>query len=248
MARKPIIAVIGGNKASPEILKAAEHIGRAVVRADAVLLTGSQPIKGQDVKQAAMLGAVSSTMPAPGHVRFIGVLPKRELPQYDLEPTTQRLIQTKSSSGRRNPINGMTADAAIVFPGGSGTLAELAFAIVAGRPRLFIGAVAALCAALPQQRFRELLEEGFGFLADRSIVDRQQITTELQALERKVDACLSAAEDKTCIAAVDAAMARSVVEAAIALIPANVLDLESGYPGLSFDDKTKFESWLSCMP
>jgi hypothetical protein len=92
MARKPIIG-----------LKAAEHVGRAVVRAAAVLLTSIQPIQGPDVKRASMLGAVSPGALRPGHVRLIGVLPEGELPKYVLEPRTQRLINTRSSSGPSEP-------------------------------------------------------------------------------------------------------------------------------------------------
>jgi len=50
------------------------------------------------------------------------------------------------------------------------------------------------------------------------------------------------------IPVVDAAAAGRVVEAAIALIPAGSLDRNSGYPGLSPDDKTEFETWLRRMP
>ena len=59
---------------------------------------------------------------------------------------------------------------------------------------------------------------------------------------------LSAVEDEMSIPVVDAAAAGRVVEAAIALIPAGSLDRNSGYPGLSPDDKTEFETWLRRMP
>jgi hypothetical protein len=59
---------------------------------------------------------------------------------------------------------------------------------------------------------------------------------------------LSAVDDEMSIALVDAPAARRVVETAIALISAGFLDRNSGYPGLSSDDKTEFETWLRSMP
>ena len=121
MARKPIIAVIGGGTtASREGVKLAEEVGFLIARADAILLCGG--LNG--VMEASARGAKR------GGGLTIGVLPtgnKADANRYiDLPIAT-------SMSTARNLIIVRTADAIIAVNGSYGTLSEMAHAFDLGK-------------------------------------------------------------------------------------------------------------------
>lgn len=142
MPRRLIIGVVGGNKLNGaverHIVESARECGGAIVRKGALLLTGSWPgpVGKPEVKRAAMLGAIEA-MPGPGDpARIVGIIPKGEIvgQAWAAEAMARQwMINTSLSSAGRNPINGMTPDLVIAFPGGKGTASEVAFALAAER-------------------------------------------------------------------------------------------------------------------
>lgn len=188
-ARRPLIGVIGGNGVPYPVSIAAERVGRAIATKGAVLLTGGQPSEGRDVKRAAMRGALCAERLSVGTVaRLIGVLPLGETPLdgLNLRPKTQRLICTNLEGAGRNPINGMTPDKVLVFGGGSGTLAELGFALTSKTQVFFVNAnaVAKLTGALDDEngnnRFLRKLDKGLTFL--RTIQNQTLTKSEIEEM------------------------------------------------------------------
>ncbi|MFC1769840.1 TIGR00725 family protein [Nitrospirota bacterium] len=115
------IAVIGGRKASDELLMEAETIGRQVAESGGIILTGG--LGG--IMEAASRGASN----AGGMV--LGILPgdnKNDANQY---------VSVTVASGLgigRNVLIARTADALIAVGGAYGTLSEIAFALQLGKP------------------------------------------------------------------------------------------------------------------
>lgn len=121
MARKPIIAVIGGGStASSEGLSLAEEVGFLIARADAVLVCGG--LNG--VMEASAKGAKR------GGGLTIGVLPSGN--KADANPHIDLPIATALSTAR-NLIIVRTADAIIAVNGSYGTLSEMAHAFDLGK-------------------------------------------------------------------------------------------------------------------
>jgi predicted Rossmann-fold nucleotide-binding protein len=145
MRRKSIIAVVGGNKDVPATTQlAAEHVGRAVALVGAILLTGSQPKHGHEVKRLAMRGAVAVNRAAP----FSAMLPDYEHAEFAVNSATQRLIETRLPSSERNLITALTSDVMIAFEGAKGTLSEIRFALAANCPVIFVGSLLKFRASL----------------------------------------------------------------------------------------------------
>ncbi len=121
MARKPIIAVIGGGStASPEGLALAEEVGFLIARADAVLICGG--LNG--VMEASAKGAKR------GGGLTIGVLPTGN--KADANAFIDLPIATAMSTAR-NLVIVRTADAIIAINGSYGTLSEMAHAFDLGK-------------------------------------------------------------------------------------------------------------------
>src|SRR3990172_8956693 len=121
MARKPIIAVIGGGStASPEGLALAEEVGFLIARADAVLICGG--LNG--VMEASAKGAKR------GGGLTIGVLPpaNKAAPNAFID-----LPIATAMSTARNLVIVRTADAIIAINGSYGTLSEMAHAFDLGK-------------------------------------------------------------------------------------------------------------------
>jgi hypothetical protein len=127
MARKLLVAVIGGN-GMPDVAPSAFRLGQ-VLSNQAILLTGGAPGDGpeENVKAAVMAGSSNG---------LISVLPEGS-PSCKLQG--RRLILQTGLKGRygRNPIVGSAADIVVVFPGGTGTLVELAYAAFQSRSIVF---------------------------------------------------------------------------------------------------------------
>ena len=134
MSRRMIIAVIGGNDL-PDVALSARRFGELASNR-AILLTGGKPSGGQvseHVKTAAMDGAVNN------RGLMVSVLPSTS-PSCEREGHRLEL-RTGLSSYERDPITGSAADVVVVFPGGAGTLIELAFAALMDRPIIFLSSI-----------------------------------------------------------------------------------------------------------
>lgn len=116
----PRIAVIGGSSAPPEVLGAAEAVGRELARAGVELVCGG--LGG--VMEAACRGARE----AGGFT--IGILPGED--RREANPWVTCAIPT-GLGHFRNFLVVRAADGVIALPGASGTLSEAAMAITLGK-------------------------------------------------------------------------------------------------------------------
>ncbi len=113
----------GAEPASPKpVLEQAGEVGRRIAEAGAVLLCGGRT----GVMEAAARGAKS--VPGGETLAILpGEDPDRANPYMDLA------VATGMGNGR-NVINILSSDAVIAFPGGAGTLSEMALALKCGVP------------------------------------------------------------------------------------------------------------------
>ena len=137
-----IIGVVGASgDGYPDLWPLAASVGRAVVVARHVLLTGgggSNP-KPNRVRDCAVVAALE----IPG-AKIISILPKSETGA----PTSTHLpITTPLSSDGRNVINGFTPDGLIALHGSGGTLSEVAYALYKKKPVVFLDSRDALRAS-----------------------------------------------------------------------------------------------------
>jgi uncharacterized protein (TIGR00725 family) len=235
--RRPIIAVVGGNKANDSQLDAAFRVGAAIAEAGAVLLTGGQPTDKPDIKRRAMLGALDASKKKDVAARFVGILPAKEQPK-STGAVEQCLVRTRLESSERNPITGMTCDAMIVFEGGAGTLAELGFALAAEKPILFVGSIESLRrnAKIESKGLLRNLEEG----SERfpKILGRRVESTQIDGF---IEKCLGECRNSAAVSD-DDSWAELLVQKAIKMIDPKALRQDSGFPeGVSDLTKEKFE-------
>ncbi len=115
------IGVIGGRKATPELLQEAEAVGRLIAEREAVLICGGL----EGVMEAASRGARSR-----GGLT-VGILPQDN--RSFANPYVEIPIVTGMGVGR-NVIIVKTSDALIAIGGEYGTLSEIAFALQLGKP------------------------------------------------------------------------------------------------------------------
>ncbi len=116
-----IIAVIGGNVASTELLAEAEAVGRELALRGCTLICGGRG----GIMEAACRGAHSQG----GHT--IGVLPGAD--RADMNAYVEFPIVTGMNQAR-NVIIARTAEAVIAVGGAYGTLSEIAHALNLGKP------------------------------------------------------------------------------------------------------------------
>jgi len=119
--RKPLIAVIGGSKATPKELETAEAVGRELARKGAILVCGG--LGG--VMEAACRGASTE-----GGIT-IGILPGNN--RQTRNPYVQIPIVTGIGYAR-NVIVVKSAQAVIAIGGSYGTLTEIGYALQNGIP------------------------------------------------------------------------------------------------------------------
>lgn len=130
--RRMRIAVAGAGICGPELLELAEAVGRAVARADGILICGG--LGG--VMEGAARGA------AEGGGLTVGILPGHD--SRNANPYIQVPLPTGMGEGR-NLLVARTADALIAIGGEWGTLSEVAMArkcavpVVLLRPGLTAG-------------------------------------------------------------------------------------------------------------
>jgi uncharacterized protein (TIGR00725 family) len=116
-----IIGVIGGEQATPEEEQLAYEVGKEIARRGHVLVCGGRG----GVMRAACRGARE----AGGHT--IGILPGEDASEAN------EFVEFPIITGigfARNAIIARTAEALVAIGGRYGTLSEIAFAFIAGRP------------------------------------------------------------------------------------------------------------------
>lgn len=132
MKRRVRIAVAGAGICGPDLLELAEAVGRAVARADGILICGGLG--------GVMEGAARGASEAGGLT--VGILPGHD--PRNANPYIQLPLPTGLGEGR-NVLVARTADALIAIGGEWGTLSEVAMArkcdvpVVLLRPGLTAG-------------------------------------------------------------------------------------------------------------
>jgi hypothetical protein len=120
------IAVIGGDRASPEACAQAEEVGRLIAKGGHVLVCGGR----NGVMEAACRGARAEG----GHT--IGILPGPD-PSGANEFVEFPIVTNMGFA--RNVIVVLSASAVIAVDGSYGTLSEIALALNHGRPVIGLG-------------------------------------------------------------------------------------------------------------
>jgi hypothetical protein len=127
MKRKPVIGVMGGSKASPEVCETARRLGALIAKRGWVLLNG-----GRDA--GVMAASAAGAKEAGGLV--IGILPDttttRAAPDLDVVIVT-------GMGDARNVINVMSADVVIACSGALGTLSEIVLALKHDKHVILLG-------------------------------------------------------------------------------------------------------------
>ncbi len=138
MTRRPQAVVIGDSEAAPAQLAAAESIGALLARLGMTVVTGGRG----GIMEAASRGAVRA-----GGIA-LAVLPTTGLD--DGNPWCSIVVPTGFGHAR-NAITALSGDVVVVIGGGAGTLSELAFAWMHGRP-IFAYTGSGGCADLAVER------------------------------------------------------------------------------------------------
>jgi hypothetical protein len=114
-----IIAVIGGEEASPEVARVAEEVGRELARRGCTVVCGG----GAGVMEAACRGARAEG----GHT--IGVLPGHNAAESPPNEYVEFPIFTGLGYARNSMVV-LSAQAVIAIDGAYGTLSEIAYALI----------------------------------------------------------------------------------------------------------------------
>ncbi|MEW6049635.1 MAG: TIGR00725 family protein [Candidatus Zixiibacteriota bacterium] len=125
--RKPVIAVVGAGKSSKKLRDEAAEIGRYVAEHGGVIVCGGLG--------GVMEGAARGAKEAGGTT--IGIIPGEN------KSTANDFIDYVIPTGfgeARNILVIRSADAVIALPGKYGTLTEMAFAMIFGKPLVSVGA------------------------------------------------------------------------------------------------------------
>jgi uncharacterized protein (TIGR00725 family) len=125
--RTPVVGVMGGSKATPEVAAMAERLGGLIAARRWILLNG-----GRDC--GVMAASARGAKRAGGMV--IGVLPDmttaRASPDLDVAIVT-------GLSDARNLINVLSSDVVIACPGSLGTMSEIVLALKHDKPVILLG-------------------------------------------------------------------------------------------------------------
>jgi uncharacterized protein (TIGR00725 family) len=121
-----LIGVVGGNEAAADVLETAHEVGRAIGARGHVLVCGGRG----GVMREACRGAKEA-----GGLT-VGILPGEDL--SDANEYLDVPVVTGLGSGR-NIIVARTAKALIAIGGAYGTLSEIAFGLMLGRPVVGLG-------------------------------------------------------------------------------------------------------------
>ncbi|HSO73283.1 MAG TPA: TIGR00725 family protein [Blastocatellia bacterium] len=124
-ARRPQATIIGDSDASPELCSVAEQIGGMLAQLGITVITGG----GGGVMEAACRGA------AKAGGTTVGILPSSEL--NDANPWCSVVIPTGLGHAR-NVVNVLCGDFVVALGRSAGTLSEVCFAWIQGRPILTV--------------------------------------------------------------------------------------------------------------
>ena len=125
--RKPVIAIICAGKCSKKLYDMAAEIGRYVAENGGVVLCGGLG--------GIMEGAARGAKEAGGTT--IGIIPSEN--KADANQFIDHVIPTGFGQAR-NVLVVRAADAIVALPGKFGTLSEMAFALVSGKPIISVQA------------------------------------------------------------------------------------------------------------
>lgn len=127
--RRTIIGVMGSGDPAlpPELISQAEEVGRLIALSGAVLLCGGRT----GIMEAAARGAKSV---ACGETLAV-------LPGSDKEAANpfMDIVVATGMGNARNVINVLSSDSIVAFPGGAGTLSEIALAVKSGMHTISLG-------------------------------------------------------------------------------------------------------------
>lgn len=121
-----LISVVGGNEGDADALQAAYEVGRAVAARGHILVCGG---RGGVMREACRGARDAGGM-------TVGILPGDDL--SDANEFLDVPVVTGMGSGR-NIIVARTANALIAIGGAYGTLSEIAFGLMLGRPVVGLG-------------------------------------------------------------------------------------------------------------
>lgn len=121
--RQGQVTIIGDTDASKEAVEAAQAIGAIVARRGLTLITGG----GGGVMEAACCGARQE-----GGLT-VGILPSESLEDANREC---QIVLPTGMGHARNALTVLAADLVIAIGGGAGTMCELCFAWIHGKPIL----------------------------------------------------------------------------------------------------------------
>lgn len=119
---RTVIGIMGGGSCSQVVADGARDMGRLVAEAGHVLLNGGRDagVMAASAEGAASVGGL-----------VIGVLPTEE--RECVAPGVTVAIPTGLGDAR-NAINVLASHVVVAFPGGAGTISEIALALKAARP------------------------------------------------------------------------------------------------------------------
>ena len=120
------VAVIGGYEVDDDTLRLAERLGRLLAERSVIVVTGGR----SGVSEAVSKGAFE----AGGAT--IGILPGRD--RAEANPWLTAAVATGLGE-TRNALVAMNGEVVVAFDGAYGTLSELAFALLDGKPVVGLG-------------------------------------------------------------------------------------------------------------
>lgn len=136
MRRAPQVVVIGDSAAPPALLRTAEALGTRIARLGCTLITGGRG----GIMEAASRGARRA-----GGV-VIGIVPGSGFAEGNRWCS---VVLPTGLGHARNALTALAGDVVVAVGGGAGTLSELAFAWMHGRPILVLQGTGGWADGLP---------------------------------------------------------------------------------------------------
>jgi uncharacterized protein (TIGR00725 family) len=125
VSRAPQVVVIGDSRAPRPTLRTAEAIGRSIAELGATLVTGG--------RGGVMAAASRGARRAGGSV--IGIVPSTAMDEGNRWCS---VVIPTGLGHARNALTALAGDVVVAIGGGAGTLSELAFAWMHGRPIIVV--------------------------------------------------------------------------------------------------------------
>jgi uncharacterized protein (TIGR00725 family) len=124
--RRSQVVVVGDSDAGPEQMRLAESVGALVGRLGLTLVTGGRG----GVMEAASRGAAQA-----GAIT-VSIVPSAS---FDDANAWSSVVIPTGLGHARNAVTALAGDVVVVIGGGAGTLSEIAFAWIHGRPIFALG-------------------------------------------------------------------------------------------------------------